>query len=456
MSLYRIAASAATAALLAGCAFSGAFNVASGQVGFNGSSPSKHSYSILHFFAGRPDGAWGTVGRLIVDRSRNLYGATNIGGTGNCKVRKIRVGCGTIFELAFTSTGWVERVLYSFKNIADGAAPYGTLTLDSSGDLYGVTMSGGNNGCLVFFAFRGCGTAFELVPTKGKWKKLLLHTFTGGADGGHPRGNLILDDGVLYGTAHCGGGGYSCYGSESGAGSFFALERSGTQWQLNTLFTFGVKTGGNPGGDLTPKGANTIYGTNGAGVYTMSRSSRSKPWHETTVYFFPEATHVMGTGPTGGLVFDANGNIYGTTSFGGGYYAPECSQGCGVVYELSKSSSGKWNETVLHDFTGGSDGGVPAAGLAIDGAGNLFGTTQNGGNTTCNGNFGCGVVFSVTPRGTTSTERVLHNFEKDAKDGGYPLSALTLVADTLLFGTTWLGGPGGSGSGNGTIYNVAP
>ncbi|HLY01131.1 MAG TPA: choice-of-anchor tandem repeat GloVer-containing protein [Candidatus Cybelea sp.] len=450
----RSALAVVTAALLAGCTFSGAPSLPKGQSSTQARRVAGHGYSVAHFFTGRPDGAWPTVGRLVSDKAGNLYGATNIGGTGNCKVRKMRVGCGTIFDLSPSGTGWTERVLYSFKNLADGAAPYGTVTLDSSGDIYGVTMSGGNDGCLQFFEFRGCGTAFELVRHGKNWKKRLLHTFSGGADGGHPRGNLILDEGTLYGTAHCGGG-YSCYGSESGAGAFFALRRSGMEWNFSTLFAFGVKAGGYPTGDLTPRGRNTIYGTNGAGVYAMSRSSRSGSWHETTVYFFPEETLKLGSSPTGGLVFDAAGNIYGTTSFGGGYYAPECSQGCGVVYELSPSASGSWSETVLHAFTGGSDGGVPAAGLAIDADGSVFGTTENGGDTQCNGDFGCGVVFSVVPHGTASTERVLHTFEKDANDGGYPLSAVTIGARNRMYGTTWFGGPGGSGYGNGTVYEIA-
>jgi uncharacterized repeat protein (TIGR03803 family) len=149
-------------------------------------------------------------------------------------------------------------------------------------------------------------------------------------------------------------------------------------------------------------------------------------------------------------VFDAAGNLYGVT-YGGGNLA--CSQGCGVVYELTLSPSGTWSETVLYEFSGGSDGAYPEAGLSLDSEGRLDGTTVNGGDLSCNQPLGCGVVFRVRPTGTRSSETVLHAFEGGATDGLLPLSAVTLDSGGNLYGTTEFGGPG-TAFANGTAYRL--
>ena len=441
---------AATATLLAACALPATLT----PIASSGGEPAAAArrFSVLHFFTGPPDGSWPTVGHPVLDKGGNLYGATNLGGSGNCRLRNRRAGCGTIFELSPRRRGgWAERTIYSFKNLADGAAPYSTLTLDSAGDIYGVTISGGNRGCLVSSYYRGCGTVFELVPHHGAWKKHLLHVFSGGADGGHPSGGLIRDGGTLYGIARCGGGAYSCYASGSGAGAFFALARSGSHWTESVLCIFDAETGAYPGGDLTAKDRNTIFGTTAGSVYEMSRSSRSVQWRETTLYLFPEGDQSTGWSPTGGLTLDGSGNLYGVTAQGGDYSI--CSQGCGVIFELSRASGSSWSETVLHTFSGGSDGASSTAGLTSDASGTLFGTTRNGGDLNCNASFGCGVVFSLTPRGTASTERVLHTFENGSTDGALPQSGVTRDSRGSIYGSTWLGGPGSS-FGNGTVFSL--
>jgi hypothetical protein len=415
-------------------------------------APSRR-FSLLHSFTGPPDGSWPTVGRLAFDKAGNLYGATNLGGSGDCKLRGMRAGCGTIFELTpRRHGGWAERIIYSFKNLADGAAPYSTLALDSAGNIYGVTISGGNRGCLVSSSYLGCGTVFELMPQHGAWKKHLLHIFGGGPDGGHPSGGLILDEGTLYGITHCGGGAYSCYSLGSGAGVFFALARSGAHWTESVLCVFDQKTGGYPGGDLTAKDRNVIFGTTAASVYEMSRPSRAGQWRETTLYLFPEGDPSTGWSPTGGLTIDGSGNLYGATAQGGDY--SKCSQGCGVIFELSRSSGNAWSERVLYTFSGSSDGGSSTAGLAMDATGTLFGTALNGGDLNCNAGVGCGVVFSVTPRDLASTEHVIHTFEDGPTDGKFPRSAVVLGSRGRIYGSTWYGGPGSS-FGNGTVYEVA-
>lgn len=441
---------AATAALVAGCAFPATLM----PTASSGDQPlaAARRFSALHFFTGPPDGNWPNAGRLVFDSVGNLYGATILGGSGNCKFRGRIAGCGTIFELSpRPHSGWTERVIYSFKSLADGAAPYSTLTLDSSGDIYGETTAGGNSGC-ASYPYRGCGTIFELVPHRGAWEKHLLHVFSGGSDGGKPSAGLILNNGTLYGTAQCGGGLYSCYPSGSGAGVFFALRRSGTQWTESILCVFSSKTGAYPSGDLTAKDRNTIFGTTVASVYMMSRASPSAPWNETTLYLFPEAHRSTGWSPTGGLALDAAGNLYGVTSEGGDF--SKCSQGCGVVFELSRSSRNSWSEAVLYTFSGGSDGATSTAGIAIDADDDLFGTTINGGDLNCNNGGGCGVVFRVTRRGTAWTEHVIHTFEDGPTDGEFPLSAVTLDSSGRLYGSTEFGGPSSSFR-NGMVFRIA-
>jgi len=173
-------------------------------------------------------------------------------------------------------------------------------------------------------------------------------------------------------------------------------------------------------------------------------------WSETTLFLFP-SNFSGGYLPRGGLVFDAAGNLYGTT-YGGGIL--NCgAAGCGVVFELTPSSSGPWTETLLHEFSGAADGALPDAGLAIDPHGRLYGTTTNGGDLSCNNGGGCGVVFTLMPEGASSTETILHTFEDDASDGGMPQSAVTLDRTGNVYGSTEYGGPG-SNLGKGTVFEL--
>src|SRR5579862_2028898 len=228
--------------------------------------------TLLHFFKGPPDGTLPNVGRLVFDRAGNLYGATNTGGSGTCKFRNFVTGCGVIFELRRAPNGrWRERVIYTFKNVADGAGPYSTLTIDHAGDIFGVTMAGGNRGCVpLFWVYRGCGTAFELARSGGTWRKRILHTFSGGIDGGNPVTQLVLDKaGNLFGTAYCGGAYYSCVQEGAGAGVFFELSSNQHgRWTERELHFFGEDKGDGafPLGDLTPQGTRTIYGTTAGSV----------------------------------------------------------------------------------------------------------------------------------------------------------------------------------------------
>jgi uncharacterized repeat protein (TIGR03803 family) len=155
---------------------------------------------------------------------------------------------------------------------------------------------------------------------------------------------------------------------------------------------------------------------------------------ETVLYSFDDRTH-DGTRPVAGLVRDTQGNLYGTTQYGGAH-------GCGVVFELIPNSGGDWTEKILHDFNhGGKDGCEPASSLILDAAGNLYGTTVLGGTDRV------GTVFEFTPAADgTWTESLLHSFKYDGADGNYPYSGLTLDPAGNLFGTTVSGGTYNSGT----------
>jgi uncharacterized repeat protein (TIGR03803 family) len=276
------------------------------------------------------------------------------------------------------------RKLYAFRGEGDGGEPRGALAQDSDGNLYGTTsIDGLHDRC-----FQGCGTVFKLAPD-GTFS--VLYAFRGieDGDGGAPQSGLILDrKGNLYGTTGGGGDNPSC---PSGCGTVYRLAPDGTE---TILYSFAGGTGD-------------------------------------------------GAGPLAGLVRDRDGNLYGTTVVGGG--AGCDSYGCGTVFRLSKGGK----ETLLHVFTGGADGDWPTAGSLIrDHGGNLYGTTSAGGNTGCNGN-GCGVVYKLSASGE---ETVLHAFT--GSDGSDPLG-LAADGDGNLYGTTQGGGIGCDPTGCGTVFRIA-
>jgi uncharacterized repeat protein (TIGR03803 family) len=203
----------------------------------------------------------------------------------------------------------------------------------------------------------------------------------------------------------------------------------------NVLYSFCSQTnctdGASPAAGLIMDAAGNLYGTTYEGgqyghgvVFELSSSSAGST--ETVLHSFDNSD---GAGPAAGLIMDAAGNLYGTTTAGGQY-------GSGVAFELSPSSTG-WTETVLHSFNN-SDGTYPYAGLIMDAAGDLYGTTYEGGNLACNAPYGCGVVFELTNTGSGWEENVLHSF--DDSDGAYPQAALIMGEAGNLYGTTGKGG----------------
>ena len=331
-----------------------------------------------------------------------------------------------------------EYVLHSFTSLPDGQNPWAGLVLDNAGNLYGTTFDGGAN---------GAGTVFELAHSTGSWKETVLHSFTGayGADdGGYPNAGLIFDNaGNLYGTVCCGGA--------NRGGTVFELSPSSGGWTETILHSFPINTGGDgfaPQAGLIFDSAGNLYGTtsqggNGYGtVFQLTPSSGG--WTETILHSFTDSD---GSEPFASLIFDSAGNLYGTTSYGG-------ATGHGTVFELTPSSRG-WTENVLYSFRSNSvagclptdgpgDGCYPGAGLIFDKAGNLYGTTVEGGAN------GYGAVFELTPSNGDWTETLLYSFTNGASDGSDPVAGLILDKVGNLYGTAR-----SSPNGCGTVFELS-
>jgi uncharacterized repeat protein (TIGR03803 family) len=327
------------------------------------------------------------------------------------------------------------KVLHSFLN-KYASAPSSALVADKAGNLYGVAKFNKTNG-LDNCGQYGCGGAvFKLTHgSGGTWSYSILHVFRG-PDGSVPTGSLILDSsGNLYGTTVDGGA--------HDYGTVFELHVSAGKWEEKVLYSFaGAPTDlDTPLGALTFDGSGNLYGTASneatnslGGIFELKPSGNS--WQETVLYNFTGGSD-GGNPYTSNVVLDSAGNLYGTTGGGGEY-------GAGVVFELNPSG-GSWTETVLYSFTGGADGGGPASGVIFDAAGNLYGTTVNGGIGSCGG--GCGTVFELAPSMGNWTENVLHEFNhpQNNEDGQWPFAGLTFDSAGNLYGAAYQGGTHGKG-----------
>lgn len=282
-----------------------------------------------------------------------------------------------------------ETVLYDFPTLGAN----GGLISDQEGNLYGTTSG-------LSFDF---GTVFELQHfPDGTWGNKLLYQFTGTTDGAYPHSRLIFDSaGNLYGTTAAGGTNFCLY--------------------IDTALSCGI-------------------------VFELMPTPTGE-WTEKVLYNFAGFTAggMDGANPSAGVIFDSAGDLFGTTAFGGLFH--------GTVFELVPNSDGTWTEKVLYSFNGGADGNGPAGGLVLDGAGNLYGTTDVGGN---NGN---GTIFELSPGpGDTWTFHLLYAFcsQVGCSDGGRP-SGVILDSRDNLYGTTSLGGivPCSRVVGCGTAYKLS-
>jgi len=380
--------------------------------------------TVIYSFSGGVDGEYPST-ELILDSAGNLYGTSVLGG---------QFGSGTVFQLTPSGT---HTVLYSFTSGADGAQPYGGVTLDPQGNLYGSAVAGGSFGgsCVE----DGCGVVYKLTPSTDGWTQTVIHTFTGGGDGSGPGGGLTIDKhGNLYGMTPTGGA--------YGVGVIYQLSPDhGGNYVLRVIDTF---TGGRDGGTASAGrlllddagnlfGVATVGGAHGKGTAFELTQAPGGNWKLTTLYAFkgqPDAGF-----PYGGLIFDASGNLYGTTYYDG-------ANGLGSVYQLARNPAGGWKERVLYSFAGGNDGSFSISTLVFDRAGNLYGTTSEGGYP------GLGTIFKLAHGGPGMwTESVAYAFT-GVPDGAYAYNGMVGDSAGNFYGTTVHGGSGDDG----TIYRFTP
>ena len=323
------------------------------------------------------------------------------------------------------------RVLHTFGSGKDGGGLWGSLAFDAHGNLYGTTSGGGAH---------GDGTVFELTPrSNGRWSETILHSFPSFPDdGGGPSSTPLLDAaGNLYATTEGGGTHYS--------GT--VLELAHGSWAETILYNFCAKPkcgdGGSPSGGLLMDEAGNLFGT---AYYPFELSPSSGQWKLTVLHKFPNHQG-DGEGATGGVVLDTAGNVYGGTVYGG--TGTGCGEGCGTAYELRHAVGGKWKESMLHDFhTTSGDGAFPEGPLILDSAGNLYGTTDIGGSS------GNGTVYRLT-RGSNGhwKETVLQNFAGGLNGFG-PSGGAVMDKFGNLYGVTVNGGDPNCGCG--VVYKLAP
>jgi len=395
--------------------------------------------TVLYSFGNGKDGASPFSG-LIFDATGNLYGTTFSGGA---------YEKGTVFQLTPGANGkWTEKVLYSFcsaSNCSDGNSPQASLIFDTVGNLYGTTTYGGSGTCI-----SGCGTVFQLAPgANGTWTETVLHSFSGnGEDGYYPLTSLLFDAaGNLYGTTYEGG--------THNIGTVFQLTPGANGTWIETVlhsFSGNGEDGYYPLASLLFDAAGNLYGTTyyggayGSGTAFQLAPGTNGKWTETVLHRFGKGED--GFQPHAGLIFDAAGNLYGSTAYGGAYSA-------GSVFQLKAGTNGKWLGIVAHSFKPKvKDGYRLLASLIFDAAGNLYGTTYLGGasGAGCSG-YGCGTVFQLAPEGNGKwKERVLYSFSDNGTDGWWPISCLVSDAAGNLYGTTEMGGAYGGGS----VFEITP
>jgi uncharacterized repeat protein (TIGR03803 family) len=327
---------------------------------------------------------------------------------------------------ALPSHAQVPTLLHTFVGGSDGTFPASTLIRDGARNLYGTTFSGGGHGNFG----QGSGTVFQLSRNpNGRWSEHVLYQFTGGTDGLNPYGALLLDaKGNLYGTTLSGGA--------HNLGTVYKLvppASSGGTWSQKVLYSFaGGNDGEVPYGGVIADARGNLYGTTSGGggtnsgtIFELSPKGASA-WSESVLYTF---NFLSGEGPYCSLVMDTNGKLYGTTFRGG-------NNDGGTAFQLSPVPGG-WSLNFIHHFAnilgGNGDASEPLAGMIIDRSGNLYGTALGGGVSSG------GAVFEISPSQGGWQEQVIHSFTANS-DGYIPYGILAFGPSGSLFGTTEYGG----------------
>ncbi len=396
-------------------------------------------YTLLHNFCTQDSCADGTMvtAGLVADGKGNLFGITETGGAHNV---------GVVFELERRRGNYRFEVLHDFCfTCGDGAFPIASLIADVDGNLYGTTLGGGAH---------DCGVVFRLAPAKKKWK--VLHDFcTQDGDGNtldaalsYAGKNLGAPyDGVspLYSTTANGG--------TNAHGTVFSLTPNGKTWTLTTLYAFcalsGCADGGFPSGELLVDNAGNLFGNSsegggGGAVYELSPGGKRAQMTEKIIHAFCGPDECAdGQGPVGALALTPAGEIFGTTENANG------SEG-GAIFRLTPNGTG-WDESIPHVFCGRNcrDGYLPSGGLIADSEGNVYGVNALGGS----GENGVGGGTAYRFKGNKLT--VLYPFcsVQNCPDGRLPSGPLTRNARGDLFGIT---SQGGSQTAAGTAFVLTP
>lgn len=372
---------------------------------------------VIYSFAGGGDGEYADT-EVAIDGAGILYGSTVLGGD---------FGSGTVWQLAPSGSSWTHTVLYSFTSGADGGEPYKGVTVGPDGNLYGTAVTGGSGSCE-----GGCGVAYKVTNSGGTWTQTVIYAFAGGNDGSGPGGRVALDNqGNVYGMTPIGGA--------FGLGTIYQLHPDGTgNYTFKVIHTFTGGTDGSSGspGKIVLRNGHlfsvaTTGGAFGSGTVFELRPTMVGEWDFKTLYSF--GGQPDGVFPYGALLFDRSGKAYGTTYYGG-------VNGLGAVYQLAPKASGEWNERVLYSFASGGDGNSPISNLNFDSAGNLYGTTSEGGS-------GSGTIFELT-RGRV--ESLPHVFQ-GPPDGASPYDGMSNGGGSF-YGATVHGGDTDDGS----IYKFTP
>jgi uncharacterized repeat protein (TIGR03803 family) len=384
------------------------------------------TYQVLYNFTDSPVGGFPNAG-LTTDRAGRLYGTAFQGGNGTA---------GGVFRLVRSGPSWRFEPLYAFTGGSDGAYPTARVIFGPDGTLYGTTEAGGGTGCFG----EGCGVVFNLKPPPNAcaaalcyWKETIIYRFVGGNnDGAYPRSEVVFDSaGNLYGTTSNGG--------PSDLGTVYQLSPTSGGWTERVLYAFGGNSGGTPLSGLILDAAGALYGTtqysfgfNYGTVFKLTRSGSN--WSESDLYSFTDGSD--GGMPTGGLIFDGSGNLYGTTPFAG------VGSG-GTAFELVPSN-GSWTFNLLQSFPGdGQHATGPNASMTFGATGNLYGTTTG---TSSGPDYG--TVFELTPTSGGWTQTVLHAFA--GSDGELPFSNVIFDSSGNLYGTASQGG------GYGVVWEITP
>ena len=395
--------------------------------------PTEH---VLHGFP-RVGGGFDPASSLVLDASGNLYGTSQAGGSSNCSS-----GCGVVFELTPSANGrWKEKVLYTFQGGTDGGGPAGNVLFDALGNLYGTTEWGGTpSGCPEEY-HDGCGTVFQLSPNPdGSWTESVLYRFQGSPDGSQPAGLNFDAAGNLYGTST---GNYNAQGA-----TVYELSpprQRGGEWTERILAAFdGLFEVPNAGLAIDSHG--NLFGTTqvpywGSCTETCGQvfeiARKNGTWATTTLYAFPGGGN--GASPAAGVIFDSKGNLYGTTRDGGNNF--------GIAFKLRHQGK-QWKPALLYNFCSSNncaDGAHPLAALVFDQSGTLYGTTYSGGRGCYTGPNGCGVVFELSKTKSGWRETILHRFTNDP-DGSKPAASLIFDDTGNIYGTTFAGGDVGAGT----------